>query len=213
MAEGLGGSARSWGVERWRWKDGGGSVCDERDRRAAAAELAGDGEEGFPPSLADRGGTGGVLGGCLSAWMGSGTPIYRWTRSVPAAAVDKNAGDRRSVAAERRGGDERLPTSLRMSSSCSRGQLARAGGLGGAVHGRGLLPTPACRQGSPDGGTVGRQGGLEGSGEWARPGRGPAGEQRPGARRGDPCARTCKTRALGAPRTRTLHARQYAKAC
>ena len=39
----------------------------------------------------------------------------------PAAAVDKNAGDRRSVAAGRRGGNERLPTSLRMSSSCSRG--------------------------------------------------------------------------------------------
>ena len=67
---------------------------------------------------------------------------------VLVAAVDKNAGDRRSVAAGRRGGNERVPTSLWMSSGCSRGQLARAGGLGGAVHGRGLLPTPACRQGA-----------------------------------------------------------------
>ena len=44
-------------------------------------------------------------------------------------------------------------------------------------------------------------------------GRGSAGEQRPGARRGDSGARTCKTRALAAPRARTPGARQNAKAC
>ena len=60
--------------------------------------------------------------------------------------MDKNAGDRRFVAAGRRGGDERVPTGSRINSSCSQGQLARAGGLGGADHGRGSLPTPACRQ-------------------------------------------------------------------
>ena len=46
-------------------------------------------------------------------------------------AVDKIAGDRLSVVAEGRGGDECLRTSLRMSLSCSRGQLASA------VHDRG----------------------------------------------------------------------------
>ena len=50
------------------------------------------------------------------------------------AAVDKNAGDRRYVAAGRRGGDERVATGSRISLSCSRGQLARWGGLGGAVR-------------------------------------------------------------------------------
>ena len=34
-----------------------------------------------------------------------------------------------------------------------------------------------------------------------------------GAGRGDPCARTCKTRALAAPRARTPGVRQNAKAC
>ena len=42
------------------------------------------------------------------------------------------------------------------------------------------LPTPACRQGSHDGGAVGRQGVLDGSGEWASAWRGSAGEQGPG---------------------------------
>ena len=54
-AEGLGGFARSRGTGRWLWMGWGGLACDEMDRRAAAAELAGDGEEGFPPSLAGRG--------------------------------------------------------------------------------------------------------------------------------------------------------------
>ena len=52
-------------------------------------------------------------------------------------AVDKNIGDRHSVAAGGRGGDKRLRTSLWMSSDFSRGRLACWGGLGGAVHGRG----------------------------------------------------------------------------
>ena len=67
--------------------------------------------------------------------------------------------------------------------------------------------------GGPDSGAVGRQCGLERTGEWARVVRGSVGEQGPGVRRGDPCARTCKTRALGAPSTRMLHARRNARAC
>ena len=45
-AEALGSSARSWGVERWRWKDGGGSVRDEWDRRAGVEE------DGYQPPIA-----------------------------------------------------------------------------------------------------------------------------------------------------------------
>ena len=74
------------------------------------------------------------------------------------------------------------------------------------------LPTPACRQGSPDGGAVGRQGGLEVSGEWASAWRGSTGEQGPGVRRGDPCTRTCKTRALAVPRACTRGVRRKASA-
>ena len=51
-------------------------------------------------------------------------------------AVDKIAGDRLSVVAEGRGGDECLQTSLRMSLSGSRGQMASASGSGGTVRGR-----------------------------------------------------------------------------
>ena len=50
-AEGLGGSARSRGRGRWLWMGWGGFACDELDQRAAAAELAGDGEgKGFWPT-------------------------------------------------------------------------------------------------------------------------------------------------------------------
>ena len=52
----LGGSAGSWGVEPWLWNDGGGFVCAERDRKAAAAVLAGDGEEDLPWSIDCYGG-------------------------------------------------------------------------------------------------------------------------------------------------------------
>ena len=131
------------------------------------------------------------------------------------AAVDKNAGDRGAVAAGRRGGDERVPTSFRIRSSCSQGQLARAGGLGGADHGRSSLPTPACRQElcqrrcrAPE--VAWRVGELV---------RGSAGEQGPGTGRVE-CgsvarrlsARACKTCALGAPRARTEPARRNARA-
>ena len=57
-------------------------------------------------------------------------------------AMDKNTGDRHSVAAGGRGGDERLQTSLWMSSDYSRGQLVHACSSGGSVHGRGYYGRP-----------------------------------------------------------------------
>ena len=51
-AEGLGGSARSRGNGWWCWMDGGGSGCDALHWIVAATELAGDGEESFPTSIA-----------------------------------------------------------------------------------------------------------------------------------------------------------------
>ena len=48
----LGGSARSRGRGWWHWLDGGGSGCDERSRRVAAAELARGKEESFLLSMA-----------------------------------------------------------------------------------------------------------------------------------------------------------------
>ena len=65
-----------------------------------------------------------------------GVPLYRRSRPAPAVAEDKIAGDHSSVVAGLRGGDEHVPTSMWISTGCSPGQLARAGGLGGAVHGR-----------------------------------------------------------------------------
>ena len=56
-AEGLGGSARSRGRGWWHWRDGKGSACDVWHRSVAAAELIEDEEEGFPPSIAGRGGS------------------------------------------------------------------------------------------------------------------------------------------------------------
>ena len=43
-----------------------------------------------------------------------------------------------------------------------RDELARGCGSGGAVHGRSVLRTSACRQEGSDGGAVGRQGRLGG---------------------------------------------------
>ena len=55
-AERLGGSTRSRGGACKHWMDGGCSACDVWHRSVAAAELIGDEEEGFPPSIAGRGG-------------------------------------------------------------------------------------------------------------------------------------------------------------
>ena len=63
-----------------------------------------------------------------------------------------------------------------------RGELARWSASSGTVHGRSLLRTPACRQGGSNGDAVGRQDGLEGSGEWTGMRRGSTGVQRAGAR-------------------------------
>ena len=128
---------------------------------------------------------------------------------VPAVAVDKNAGDRRSVAAGRRGGDERVPTSLWMSSGYSRGQLARAGGLGGAVHGRACCGRPLAAVADLTAALWGSRGGSaarEGAGVLAAGREGP--EQARGDGRGTRRlgARACKTCALGASRARTLRA-------
>ena len=46
-----GGSARSRRVEWRRWMDRGGSTCDARHQSVAAAELAGDGEDGLFRSI------------------------------------------------------------------------------------------------------------------------------------------------------------------
>ena len=64
-----------------------------------------------------------------------GDPLYRRSRQPPMVAEDKIAGDHFSVVAGHRGGDERVATSGRISTACALRQLARAGGLGGAVHG------------------------------------------------------------------------------
>ena len=59
-AEGLGGSARPRGVGWLCWMDGEGSGCGEWSWDMAAAEPAGVGEEGFPPTIAGCGGAMGV---------------------------------------------------------------------------------------------------------------------------------------------------------
>ena len=51
-AEALGSSARLWGDGWWRWMGGGGSGCDALHWIEAVTELAGDGEESFPTSIA-----------------------------------------------------------------------------------------------------------------------------------------------------------------
>ena len=52
-----GGSARLRGVGRWHWMSWGGPARDVRHRSVAAAELAGDEEEGLPPSIVGYGST------------------------------------------------------------------------------------------------------------------------------------------------------------
>ena len=66
-----------------------------------------------------------------------GVPLNRRLRLAPAVAEDKIVGDHFPIVAGHRGGDESVPTSMRISTSYSQGQLARWRGLGGAEHGRG----------------------------------------------------------------------------
>ena len=119
--------------------------------RRTALDCGGDrtcrrrGRKGFPDDCWLRENYGGGLG-LLECSGELGVPLYRRSRLAPAVAEDKIAGDHFSVVAGHRGGDERVPTSMRISTSYSQGQLARWCGLGGADHGRSSLPTPACRQ-------------------------------------------------------------------
>ena len=85
-----------------------------------------------------------------------GDPLYRRSRQAPVVAEDKIAGDHFSVVAGHRGGDERVPTSMRISTSYSQGQLARWCGLGGAEHGRGRCRRRRAAKGSASG-AAGRQ--------------------------------------------------------
>ena len=85
-----------------------------------------------------------------------GVPFYNVTRLAPAVAEDKIAGDHLSVVAGHRGGDERVPTSMRISTSYSQGQLARWCGLGGAGHGRGRCRCRRAAKGAASG-AAGRQ--------------------------------------------------------
>ena len=142
-----------------------------------------------------------------------GVPLNRRSRLAPAVAEDKIAGDHFSVVAGHRGGDESVPTSGRISTACALGQLACAGGLGGAVRGgircRRRRAAKAALQGARES--------LEGTGERASAWSGSAGEQGPEMGRDEggraACrlsARACKTCALGAPRARTAGARRNA---
>jgi len=66
------------------------------------------------------------------AYIGEGRP-------VPVGGMDKHGGNRqlrRQKLCRRRGDGRRMQTSSRMRSPCSRGQLAGAGGSGGAVLGK-----------------------------------------------------------------------------
>ena len=128
-------------------------------------------------------------------------------------AEDKIAGDHFPVVAGHRGGDESVPTSGRISTACALGQLACAGGLGGAVRGgircRRRRAAKAALQGARES--------LEGTGERASAWRGSAGEQGSEMGRDEggsaACrrsARACKTCALGAPRARTAGVRRNA---
>ena len=86
-----------------------------------------------------------------------GVPLNRRSRLAPVVAEDKITGDHFSVVAGHRGGDESVPTSGRISTACALGQLARAGGLGGAVRGgiccrrrRAAKALPVALQGAID---------------------------------------------------------------
>ena len=79
-----------------------------------------------------------------------GDPLNRRSRLAPAVAEDKIAGDHFPVVAGHRGGDESVLTSGRISTACALGQLACAGGLGGASAAEsavdaGVLPRRRCR--------------------------------------------------------------------
>ena len=70
----------------------------------------------------------------------------------------RTPANRRSVASRATWRRRALEDGLVDELGLFRGELARWSGSGGTVHGRSLLQTPACRQGSTDGGAVGRQG-------------------------------------------------------
>ena len=165
----------------------------------------------------------GALVRWLEAAWGSGRdrgPFYSVTRSVPrrpwigsTAAVDRNGEplfcslqrdvSRLGMAAE---ASRQAGTA---SGASWRARVARAApSMAGACCGR-----PLAAMADLTAALWGSKGGLEGSGERARPGRGPVGEQRPGARCGGSAACACKTCTLGTPRARTLRVRQNAKAC
>ena len=118
-------------------------------------------------------------------------------------AEDKIAGDHFTVVAGHRGGDESVPTSKWISTGCSLGQLACAGGLGGAVRGgircRRRRATKAALQGAWES--------LECTGERASARRGSAGEQGSEMGRDEGGSAACRrsARALWA---RPEHARQ-----
>ena len=67
---------------------------------------------------------------------GLGVPFYSVTRLALRRQKIRSPATAVAVVAGHRGGDERVPTSGRISTACALRQLARAGGLGGAVHGR-----------------------------------------------------------------------------
>ena len=173
--EALGSSARLRGSSWWRWIGGGSSGCDERHWIAAATELAGDEEERtFPDDCWPWEHYGGGLGlpECseehgASFYSTTGLAPRRWIRSTTGrrCCSCRASWRRRTRADEHEDKHGLFP-----------GAAGVRGWLGRRRPRQSPLPTPACRQGSPDGGTVGRQGGLEGTGEWARAGRGSAGE-------------------------------------
>ena len=121
----------------------------------------------------------------------------------------------RPVVAGHCSGDERGPTSGRIRTACALRQLARAGGLGGAVRG-GIR---CRRQRAAKAALQGARASLEGTGERASAWRGSAGGQgsEMGCDEGGSAAcrrsaRACKTGALGVPRARTAPARRNASA-
>ena len=73
--------------------------------------------------------------------------LYRQSRSVPRRA-EIGSANQRSVACRTTWRRRALVDELADKLGLFRGELARWSSSGGAVHGRGLLPTPACRQGA-----------------------------------------------------------------
>ena len=129
-----------------------------------------------------------LYGECLmspACSEGLGDPLYSATRRAPWRQKISSSATAVAVVAGYRGGDERVPTSGRISTACALGQLACAGGLGGSVRGgircRRRRAAKAALQGA--------RGSLEGTGERASAWRGSAGEQgvRDGTRRERQC--------------------------